>query len=108
LPSPAGARPSSGSRGGLVDLNFARFMPEIVRYRRERTPTRFSQEDWAQNPAGGFDWKRDGAGVYRYPFVCPKGRRPERFPEGRCRPVLIRSSGDWSLHENVGCWTLTP
>ncbi|HEY2872406.1 MAG TPA: hypothetical protein VGJ56_10830 [Reyranella sp.] len=96
-------------RGGLVDLNFARFMPEIVRYRRDSVPTRFSQEDWAQNPAGGFDWERDGAGVYRYFFVRHNGALPQTFfPAGQCRPTFITSSGDWSLYENVDCWKPSP
>jgi hypothetical protein len=90
-------------RGGLVDLNFARFMPEIVRYRPEHLPTRFSQEDWVQNPAGGFDWDRDGAGVYRYFFV--RGRIPDAFFPDRCRPVTVKTAGDWSLLENVHCFS---
>ncbi|WP_296380505.1 hypothetical protein [Reyranella sp.] len=95
-------------RGGLVDLNFARFLPQIVRYRSGKVPARFSTEDWAQNPAGGFNWERDGASAYRYFFVRHKGPLPRFFPEGRCQPVLVRSSGDWSLYENVACWILAP
>jgi hypothetical protein len=96
-------------RGGFVDFNFARFLPQIVRYRPDQMPARFSQEDWAQNPAAGFDWERDGASVYRYFFVRHKGPLPGAFfPDGRCQPVLVRTSGDWSLYENVGCWTPAP
>jgi hypothetical protein len=96
-------------RGGFVDFNFARFLPQIVRYRRDRMPARFSREEWAQNPAEGFDWERDGATVYRYFFVRHGGRLPEAFfPAGQCRPVLVASAGDWSLYENIRCWTPTP
>jgi hypothetical protein len=96
-------------RGGFVDFNFALFLPQIVRYRPDRMPARFSQEDWAHNPAGGFDWEHDGASVYRYFFVRDKGALPDSFfPAGRCRPVRIKSSGDWSLYENVRCWTPVP
>jgi hypothetical protein len=96
-------------RGGFVDFNFAHFLPQIVRYRSDRTPVRFGQEDWAQNPAGGFDWDRDGAALYRYFFVRHRGPLPERFfPDGRCKPVLVKFSGDWSLYENVRCRTPSP
>jgi len=91
-------------RGGLVDLNFARFLPQIVRYRPGKVPARFSTEDWAQNPAGGFDWERDGASAYRYFFVRHERALPDSFfPAGPCRPVLVKSSGDWSLYENIRC-----
>jgi len=72
-------------------------------------PARFRREEWAQNPAEGFDWERDGATVYRYFFVRHAGRLPEAFfPAGQCRPVLVASAGDWSLYENIRCWTPTP
>ena len=91
-------------RGGFVDFNFAVFLPQIVRYRPDTMPARFSREDWAQNPAGGFDWQRDGAAAYRYFFVRHRGPLPEAFfPSGPCRPVPVKSSGDWSLYENVHC-----
>jgi hypothetical protein len=96
-------------RRGFVDFNFAVFLPQIVRYRPDRIPRRFGQEDWAQNPAGGFDWQRDGASAYRYFFVRRVGALPESFfPAGQCRPALIKSSGDWSLYENIGCWKPEP
>lgn len=96
-------------RGGFVDFNFARFLPQIVRYRPDQTPARFGQEDWAQNPAGGFDWERDGAAAYRYFFVRHRGPLPESFfPSGPCRPVPVMASGDWSLFENARCWTPLP
>jgi hypothetical protein len=96
-------------RGGFVDFNFAVFLPQIVRFRPGKTPTRFGREEWAQNPAGGFDWERDGASAYRYFFVRRAGALPDSFfPVGRCRPVPVRSSGDWSLYENVGCRTPEP
>jgi hypothetical protein len=91
-------------RGGFVDFNFARYVPQIVRYRPDRMPLHFNQEDWAQKPAIGFDWDRDGAGRYRYIFVRNADLMPASFfPAGRCRPVLRKSSGNWSLFENVAC-----
>jgi hypothetical protein len=91
-------------RGGFVDFNFGRFLPQIVRYRPDRLPARFGREDWAQNPGQGFDWERDGAAAYRYFFVRHMGPLPQAFfPAGQCRPVLVRAAGDWSLFENVRC-----
>lgn len=90
-------------RGGFVDFNFAIFLPQVVRYRPDKMPPRFGREDWAQNPAGGFDWERDRASVYRYFFV--RGRAPASFFPARCRPALVIAAGDWSLYENVACWT---
>ena len=91
-------------RGGFVDFNFARYVPQIVRYRPDRMPLHFNQEDWAQKPAIGFDWDRDGAGRYRYIFVRNADLMPASFfPAGRCRPVLRKSSGNWSLFENIDC-----
>ena len=96
-------------RGGFVDFNFARFLPQIVRYRRDRIPTRFGREEWSQHPAEGFDWERDGAAAYRYFFIRHDGPLPTTFfPAGQCRPVLVTSAGDWSLYENVRCWTPAP
>jgi len=93
-------------RGGFVDFNFARYVPQIVRYRSNRMPLHFNREDWAQNPRIGFDWDRDGAGAYRYIFVRNIDPLPESFfPSGRCRPVLRKTSGNWSLFENVECRT---
>lgn len=95
-------------RGGFVDFNFARYVPQIVRYRPDRMPLHFNREDWAQNPRTGFDWDRDGAGVFRYIFVRSVDPVPESFfPSGRCRPVLRKTSGSWSLFENVDCRPLS-
>jgi hypothetical protein len=93
-------------RGGFVDFNFARYVPQIVRYRPDRMPLHFNREDWAQNPRIGFDWDRDGAGIYRYIFVRSAGPIPASFfPAGQCQPVLRKSLGSWSLFENVNCRT---
>jgi hypothetical protein len=96
-------------RGGFIDFNFARYVPQIVRYHPDRMPLHFNREDWVQNPAIGFDWDRDGAGIYRYIFVHHADLMPASFfPTGRCRPVLRKSSGDWSLFENVDCRMSSP
>ena len=91
-------------KDGFVDFNFAGFMQEMVRYRRDRMPSRFGTSVWAWNPKMGFDWTRDQVGVYRYFFVRSLTPLPPGyFPTDRCKPVLVKSSGPWSLFENVNC-----
>jgi hypothetical protein len=93
-------------KGGFVDFNFAGFMQEMVRYRRDRMPSRFGSAVWAWNPKMGFDWTRDQVWVYRYFFVRSLAPLPPGyFPTDRCKPVLVKSSGPWSLFENVNCRT---
>ena len=61
-------------------------MPEIGRYRFERASARFSQEDWAQNLADGFDWQRDCAWAYCYFLVRNTGALPDAsLPAGTAR-----------------------
>jgi hypothetical protein len=93
-------------RQGFVDFNYATFLPQIVRYRADRAPNVFGRAVWAEYPAAGFDWERDQASVYRYFFV--RSQRPlpaSYFPGGRCKPVMVKSHGEWSLFENVNCLT---
>jgi hypothetical protein len=91
-------------RGGFVDFSFAGFLQEMVRYRPDRMPARFGNEDWAWTARSGFDWTRDRAGIYRYFFVRSETPVPAGyFPTDRCKPVLVKSSGAWSVFENVNC-----
>jgi hypothetical protein len=67
-------------------------------------PARFGNEDWAWTARSGFDWTRDRAGIYRYFFVRSETPVPAGyFPTDRCKPVLVKSSGAWSVFENVNC-----
>lgn len=91
-------------KGGFVDFSFAGFLQEMVRYRSDRMPSKFGSEDWAWTARSGFDWTCDRAGIYRYFFVrSMEPVPPEYFPTDRCKPVLVKSSGPWSVFENVDC-----
>ena len=91
-------------KGGFVDFSFAGFMQEMVRYRPDRMPPLFGTPEWAWNPKGGFDWARDRLSVYRYFFVrSTEPLPPGYFPTDGCKPVLVKSSGAWSVFENVNC-----
>jgi hypothetical protein len=88
----------------FVDFSFAGFLQEMVRYRHDRMPTRFGNEDWAWTARRGFDWTRDEAWIYRYFFVRSTEPLPAGyFPTDRCKPVLVKSSGAGSVFENVNC-----
>jgi hypothetical protein len=91
---------------GFVDFNFATYLPQIVRYRSDRVPNVFGRAVWAERPQMGFDWDRDHASVYRYFFVRSETPLPPNyFPDGRCKPQLVKPDGEWSLFENVNCLT---
>lgn len=95
-------------RNGFVDFSFAGFMQEMVRYRSEKMPAHFGAE-WAWRPGTGFDWARDNLSVYRYFFVRSTAPlSPTFFPADRCRPVLLKASGPWSVFENVNCRSDAP
>ena len=69
-------------KSGLVEFNFAFFATGIVRYRDEKGPA----ED------------------YRYFFIRNTAPLPAKlFPAAACEPVLRKSSGAWSVFENVKC-----
>ncbi|UZN48974.1 GtrA family protein [Cupriavidus cauae] len=91
-------------RHGLVDFNFAWFLPQIVRYRSGHAPP-LDPADMLDNafPAN-FDWHRHDAGRYRYLFV----RRATPLPAGYfaaadCRVERLRTAGDWSLYATRDC-----
>ncbi len=91
-------------RHGLVDFNFAWFLPQIVRYRHGHAPA-LDPSDMLDNafPAN-FDWQRHDAGRYRYLFV----RRAMPLPAGYfaaadCRVERLRTAGHWSLYATRDC-----
>jgi hypothetical protein len=89
-------------KDGFVDFNVAGTLAMVVRFRPERAPVVTTQSRWL---AATFDWTRDQAEIYRYFFVRHTAPLPAAyFPEGRCKPVLLKSAGDWSLFENVNCY----
>lgn len=89
-------------KGGFVDFNIAGTLAMVVRFRPEYAPVVTTHPGWL---AANFDWMRDQAEIYRYFFVRHSAPLPATyFPEGRCKPVLLKSAGEWSLFENVNCY----
>lgn len=96
-------------KGGFVEFNAAGFLPQVVRYRPERIPARFAGPAFEWQYSDTFDWTRDQGEIYRYFFVrTNEPLRPDFFPKGRCKPVLRTSAGNWSLFENVSCYSPSP
>lgn len=93
-------------KAGLVDFNFAGYLPQVVRYRPDREPILFKAGSWwLFRPADKFDWTPDKMATYRYFFVRHAGPLPSTyFPAGRCAPVLLKSAGNWSVFENANCY----
>jgi hypothetical protein len=86
---------------GFVDYNAARYLPQIVRFRPGQEPVDTTDVGWN---AKGFDWTRAHAEIYRYFFVRSAHPLPDGyFPDGRCKPMLLKAAGDWSVFENVNC-----
>ena len=86
---------------GFVDFNAARFLPQIVRFRRGQEPVDTTDAGWS---AGHFDWTRSHAENYRYFIVRNSHALPDGyFPGDRCKPVLAKAAGNWSIFENVNC-----
>ncbi|CAB3800079.1 hypothetical protein [Pararobbsia alpina] len=87
---------------GLVDFNFAEFLPQIVRY-RERHTLREAPDRLSWMP-GAFNWKNDRGADYRYFFVRESGSLPPALLTNRLCPLtLVEKSGSWSLYENRQC-----
>ncbi|WP_118179514.1 hypothetical protein [Paraburkholderia phosphatilytica] len=88
-------------RHGFVDMNFAWFIPEIVRLRAGQLPA--VSPNFELSPQR-FDWKRDGARKYRYFVVRDTAPLPAGFfANDECEVKLVRTAGDWSLYERGGC-----
>jgi hypothetical protein len=85
-------------RDGFVDLNFARLLPEVVRFRPGRAPP------LAANVGDSFDWHATQASMYRYFFVRHTSPLPPGlFDNDECRVVLVREAGPWALFERREC-----
>jgi hypothetical protein len=86
---------------GFVEYNAARYLPQIVRFRPGQEPVDTTEAGWS---AKTFDWTRAHAEIYRYFFVRSTHALPDGyFPDGRCKPVLLKAAGEWSVFENVNC-----
>jgi hypothetical protein len=86
---------------GFVDYNAAWYLPQIVRFRPGREPVDTTDAGWN---AKAFDWTHAHAEIYRYFFVRSARALPDGyFPDDRCKPMLLKAAGDWSVFENVNC-----
>jgi hypothetical protein len=90
-------------KGGFVDFNIAGYIPMIVRFRPGAEPAIGVGSRWL---AEGFQWDRDSAKIYKYFFVRhTKPLRDDYFPSGSCQPRLVKTTGTWSLYENMNCYS---
>ena len=86
---------------GFVDLNFASFVPQIVRFRPGTPPLGPLA---LEHDPGGFEWKKDNGRQYRYFFVHKVGPSPANFfANSECDVALVTQEGEWSLYEQRSC-----
>lgn len=86
---------------GFVDLNFATFVPQIVRFRPGMMPI---QPPALEHDPGSFEWQKDNGRQYRYFFVHKIGPLPVNFfANNECDVALVMQEGEWSLYERRHC-----
>ncbi len=94
---------------GLVDFNFAWFLPQIIRYRPDQLPALRPAYYPPGTPSSAkfprtFNWEKVRAQDYRYYFVRTAAIPNQGlFKNEHCDVVLLKHSGSWSLYENRGC-----
>lgn len=87
---------------GFVDVNFAAFLPQIVRFRPDRLPVvRPGMKGFSPET---FDWQAVDGRIYRYIFVRHmQPLPPHMFDNNECEIVLLDSVPGWSLFERRTC-----
>lgn len=86
---------------GLIDFNFAWFVPQVARFRPERAPAVGAGFEWAPE---SFDWQRHRGADYRYFFVRHSGRIPAGLFQGAdCLPVPVVTLTKWTVFERSAC-----
>ncbi len=84
---------------GFLEPNFAGFLPQVVRYRREM----FNEAPPADLVAETFRWKENNGDRYYYIFVRREGGLPpDVSADAKCRIMKIAESGSWSLYRGCG------
>ena len=88
--------------GGFVDVNFAWFLPQIVRFRQDRVPSVNTDFSWKPQ---AFNWTAHHGEIYRYFLVRHTGPLPVRFfaSTGPCQVALLKAAGSWSVYETQQC-----
>jgi hypothetical protein len=90
-------------KGGFVDFNIAGYIPMVVRFRPGAEPAIHVGSGWL---AKDFKWDHDSANIYKYFFVRhTQPLRDDYFPSGICQPRLVKTAGNWSLYENLNCYS---
>ena len=94
-------------RGGFVDVNFAWFLPQIVRFRQDQVPAVNTDFSWIPQT---FNWAQHHGEIYRYFLVRHSGQLPVNLFEstGRCQVTLLKSAGTWSVYETQHCTSSAP
>ncbi|HEX3379008.1 MAG TPA: hypothetical protein VHU21_04285 [Paraburkholderia sp.] len=86
---------------GFVDLNFATFVPQIVRFRPGMMPV---APPVLEHDPGSFEWNKDNGRQYRYFFVRKQGPLPANFfANNECDVTLVTHEAEWSLYERRNC-----
>lgn len=87
-------------RGGLVEFNFAAFLPQPVRYK----PQVFIASERVALAPRTFDWVADRGALYDYFFVRGPVAPPKDFlANAQCAVRLTDSVGKWYLYERLSC-----
>lgn len=86
---------------GLIDFNFAWFVPQIARFKPDRVPAAGAGFEWGPEY---FDWQRHRGADYRYFFVRHSGQVPARlFKDAHCPPVPVAVLTGWTIFERRAC-----
>jgi hypothetical protein len=89
----------AGTGHGIVDFNFADFISQMVRYRKDAGPRMTEPLAWYPTY---FDWRANGGEQYDYFIV--KARfdvSAAIFKEQRSSVELVTRSGWWWLYRNL-------
>jgi hypothetical protein len=87
----------SATKQGVVDVNFAVFAVELVRYRPGEVPTDPMVSEWHPQT---FRWSQWHGGMYRYFVVhAPVDLGYRLFGWAPCPVSLVAHSDNWWLYE---------
>lgn len=89
----------AATRHGIVDFNFADFISQMVRYRKDAAPRMTDLLGWYPTQ---FDWRANGGEQYDYFIVKARFDVSDAiFKEQRGAVELVTRSGWWWLYRNL-------